>query len=131
MEFRKGMELIATICEKHEYCDEDKCPLLRYEQTGERWCLLKSPRSEDVDEICKVVEDSNKEGRIMSRLDAKQVNNLQFKRMQDLVVNARCLEHFIQKLCPDGREREIALQYLEEVVMWANKAISREGVTND
>lgn len=67
----------------------------------------------------------------MSRLDARQVDKLKFNRMQDLVVHARCLEHFIQKLCPNGRERDIALQKLEEVVMWANKAISREGVTND
>ena len=62
----------------------------------------------------------------MSKLDSKPVDALQMKRMKELNVNARYLEHFIQKLCPDGREREIALQYLEEVVMWANKAISHE-----
>lgn len=28
-------------------------------------------------------------------------------------------------LCPDSRERSIALRKLEEVVMWANAAIAR------
>ena len=62
----------------------------------------------------------------MSRLDAKPVDELQLKRMKDLNVDARYLEYRINELCPKGRERKIALQRLEEVVMWANKAISHE-----
>lgn len=30
----------------------------------------------------------------------------------------------IQCCCPDGREKEIAIQKLEECLMWANKAIA-------
>lgn len=63
----------------------------------------------------------------MSRLDAKQVDELQLKSMKDLNVSARYLEYRINELCPKGRERKIALQRLEEVVMWANKAIAFEG----
>lgn len=62
----------------------------------------------------------------MSRLDAKQVDELQLKRVKDLNVAARYLEHRINELCPKGRERKIALQKLEEVMMWANKAIAFE-----
>lgn len=63
----------------------------------------------------------------MSRLDSKQVDELQLKRIQDLNVAARYLEYRINELCPKGRERKIALQKLEEVMMWANKAIAFEG----
>lgn len=62
----------------------------------------------------------------MSRLDSKPVDELQLKRIQDLNVPARYLEYRINNLCPKGRERKIALQRLEEVVMWANKAIAYE-----
>lgn len=62
----------------------------------------------------------------MSRLDSKPVDELQLKRIQDLTVAARYLEYRINELCPKGRERKIALQRLEEVVMWANKAIAFE-----
>lgn len=63
----------------------------------------------------------------MSRLDSKQVDELQLKRIQDLNVAAKYLECRINELCPKGRERKIALQKLEEVMMWANKAIAFEG----
>lgn len=63
----------------------------------------------------------------MSRLDSKPVDAMQMKRMQELNVNARYLEYRINELCPEGRERKIALQKLEEVMMWANKAIAFEG----
>lgn len=63
----------------------------------------------------------------MSRLDSKPVDDLQLKRIRDLNVAARYLEYSINELCPKGRERKIALQRLEEVAMWANKAIAYEG----
>lgn len=62
----------------------------------------------------------------MSRLMPRKVNEEQTKRIQDLNVAARYLEYRINNLCPKGRERKIALQRLEEVVMWANKAIAFE-----
>ena len=67
----------------------------------------------------------------MSRLDSKPVNELQLKRIRNLNVAARYLEYRINELCPKGRERKIALQRLEEVVMWANKAISHEVCSNE
>lgn len=63
----------------------------------------------------------------MSRLMPREVNEEQTNRRKDLNVAARYLEYRINNLCPKGRERKIALQRLEEVVMWANKAIAYEG----
>lgn len=63
----------------------------------------------------------------MSRLMSREVNEEQTKRIQDVNLAARFLEYRIKNLCPKGRERKIALQRLEEVVMWANKAIAYEG----
>ena len=56
----------------------------------------------------------------------RETNEEQTKRIQALNVDARYLEYRIKELCPKGRERKIALQRLEEVVMWANKAIAFE-----
>jgi len=44
-------------------------------------------------------------------------------------VRTRCrrLAHFINDVVPIGRERALALTKLEEVVMWANAGIARQG----
>lgn len=41
--------------------------------------------------------------------------------------NARELASRIDELCPDGREKSLAVTKLEEAVMWANAAIARSG----
>jgi queuine/archaeosine tRNA-ribosyltransferase len=38
---------------------------------------------------------------------------------------ARDLAYTIDQLCPDSREKSLALTKLEESVMWANAAIAR------
>lgn len=38
---------------------------------------------------------------------------------------AKELAHLIDELCPDTRERSVALTKLNEVVMWANASIAR------
>ena len=35
------------------------------------------------------------------------------------------LAYVIDNVCPDGREKSLALTRLEEAVMWANKSVSR------
>ena len=35
------------------------------------------------------------------------------------------LAYLIQELCPDSREKSLAITKLEEAVMWANAAIAR------
>ena len=67
----------------------------------------------------------------MSRLMPREVNEEQTKRIQDLNVAARYLEYRINNLCPKGRERKIALQRLEEVVMWAIKQSLMREQTNE
>lgn len=39
---------------------------------------------------------------------------------------AKELAYILEDLCPNGREKSLALTKLEEVVMWANAGISRE-----
>lgn len=63
----------------------------------------------------------------MSRLDAKPVDELQQKRINNIVRVAEHLEEVIKQNCPENYERKIALRTLEEVAMWANKAIAFEG----
>lgn len=50
-------------------------------------------------------------------------------RYERLRAEARSLARTIVGLVPDGRERSLAITKLEEVVMWANAAISREEVS--
>lgn len=59
MDFRKTMELVAANCKRHKYyCDDVyKCPLLNVRDDGTRYCLLGAPWPEDVDRICKAVEE--------------------------------------------------------------------------
>lgn len=37
------------------------------------------------------------------------------------------LAYFIEKECPDSREKSIVMTKLEEAVMWANASIARNG----
>jgi len=37
------------------------------------------------------------------------------------------LAHLIDELCPDGREKSLAITKLEEVIMWTNTGIARGG----
>lgn len=60
----------------------------------------------------------------MSMLDAKPVDELQQKRINNIVRAAEHLEEVIKQNCPKEYEREIALRKLEEVAMWANIAIA-------
>ena len=38
--------------------------------------------------------------------------------------SARDLANTINELCPEGREKSLAITKIEEAVMWANKSIS-------
>ena len=47
------------------------------------------------------------------------------KKYQDLRREAKSLAYLIYELCPDSRERSLALTKLEECNMWSNAAIAR------
>jgi len=46
-------------------------------------------------------------------------------RYKRLRAEGKEMAEFIVRLCPDSRERELAIMKLEEAVMWANAAIAR------
>lgn len=39
---------------------------------------------------------------------------------------AKQLAELINELCPEGREKSLAITKLEEVIMWANAGIARD-----
>jgi hypothetical protein len=47
------------------------------------------------------------------------------KRYNDLRAAAREFAEAINALCPDSREKSLAMTSLEEAVMWANASIAR------
>lgn len=52
-------------------------------------------------------------------------NSNQMVRYEQLRDEARELAESINKMCPDSREKALALTKLEECVMWANASIAR------
>jgi len=49
----------------------------------------------------------------------------QLYRYNALRMAGRTLADAVNSLCPESREKEIAITKLEEAVMWANAAIAR------
>ena len=47
------------------------------------------------------------------------------ERYEAIRSKAKELAYLIDDLCPDARERALAITKLEEAVMWANAAIAR------
>ena len=67
-------------------------------------------------------------------MDAKERNKRFDSYEMDEDKKIRCLHirnavkqlaYVIDNVCPDGREKSLALTRLEEAVMWANKSVSR------
>jgi len=49
------------------------------------------------------------------------------ERYEKLRDEAKQFAHFINSMCPDSREKSLAITKLEEAIMWANAAIARRG----
>ena len=45
---------------------------------------------------------------------------------RDVRAAARQLAEFYNEVCPEGREKSLAITHLEETVFWANAAIARK-----
>lgn len=52
----------------------------------------------------------------------------QAQKYEQMRSTAKKLALLMVELCPDGRERSLALTRLSETVMWANAAIARQQV---
>lgn len=52
-------------------------------------------------------------------------SNEQIEDYKTIRYKAQVFAHLINELCPDSREKSLALTNLEQAVMWANAAIAR------
>jgi len=50
----------------------------------------------------------------------------QVKIYENLRNNGKELVEYINSICPDGREKSVAITKIEEAIMWANASIARE-----
>ncbi len=55
----------------------------------------------------------------------------QTQRYEDIRRNAYSLAGLIDALCPESREKSLALTKLDETVMWANASIARNESLED
>ncbi len=53
-------------------------------------------------------------------------NDNQIIRYQKLREKAKELAYLIGQVCPDSREKSVALTNVEQAIMWANKSIALE-----
>lgn len=58
------------------------------------------------------------------RRSQKKLTAKQREAIDDLKNQAMLLHHEMVELCPDGREKSLALTRLEESIMWATKSLS-------
>lgn len=63
--------------------------------------------------------------RIDSDFDYHQPTGDQVLTFQKVRTMAKSMALLIMALCPEGRERSLALTKLEEAVMWSNAGIAR------
>ena len=71
------------------------------------------------------------ETQIYNAFSFHNVDKLKKSRMDTLIMFARDYAQEIDMLCPDGREKSLALTKLEEASMWANKSICVGGMNED
>jgi hypothetical protein len=53
----------------------------------------------------------------------------QIPKYEEIRAAGRELANLLNDLCPEGREKSLAITHLEETVMWANAAIARQKET--
>jgi hypothetical protein len=49
----------------------------------------------------------------------------QLQKYENIRKNALAFAELIDAMCPDSREKSLAITHLEDAVMWANAAIAR------
>lgn len=59
------------------------------------------------------------------RFDHHVPNATELRRHEDVRTAAKSLAEWIDRLCPESREKSLAVTKLEEAMFWANAAIAR------
>lgn len=65
------------------------------------------------------------EDRINKNFTYYSPNSEQITKYSQIRSNAKELAHLLDSVCPESREKSIAMTKLEEAVMWANASIAR------
>lgn len=63
---------------------------------------------------------------IINRFTYHKPNEWQAEEYEKLRAKGKQLAMSVELLCPNGREKSLAITKIEEAVMWANAAIARE-----
>lgn len=63
--------------------------------------------------------------RIENNFTYHQPSGDQPERYEQIRGKAKELAYLIEDLCPDSREKSLAMTQLEDAVMWANASIAR------
>lgn len=62
---------------------------------------------------------------IVKRFTYHAPNGDQPKKYEEIRTQAHLFAEWLNKLCPESREKSLAFTALEEAVMWANASIAR------
>lgn len=69
---------------------------------------------------------TNLNAEILHRFMYHGPKKMQTEIYEEIRTKGREFAYILADYCPEGRELDIALMKLEEVVMWANAAIARQ-----
>lgn len=64
---------------------------------------------------------------VEQRFEHFYMNTFQSGQASTIRTDAKALAKVIDRVCPEGREKSLALTKLEEVAMWAIKSIDHGG----
>ena len=60
-----------------------------------------------------------------NRFKYHEADLIKVQKMENLRKNFHWVADFINEMCPDGREKSLAITQLEQAQFWANAAIAR------
>ena len=88
--------------------------------------MLASEVGGKVEEI-KCIRDAKVAADLENRFSYLPPTRNQVPKYEEIRGRALEMAKFLEKVCPDGREKALALTKLEEMVSWANASIARNG----
>lgn len=63
---------------------------------------------------------------LQNRFKYHELDAIKVQKMENIRKNFLWMAEFINEMCPDGREKSLAITQLEEAQFWTNAAIARD-----